>query len=230
MTHADLEKWRFRAPLVIGTICALPWFLVSVPELAKVQLLNHLVIPAAGLLIAALYIGFDIRHHYWRREIERGVGSQIRRALIGMVPQDLEITDEERAVLEERHVFKKLVGVFWEAVDRDPILVAQKPHFYSNGVVYSTTLDVHILTAFSAVVYLVAYIFRPAPLVLAVSGFLAFLAIISRAFVLPRVREKHKALSTEQLDLLRRNQAAFVHGRFREIVIELRQQHRPPAN
>lgn len=224
MTHADLKKWRFRAPFVIAGACVLPYFIVTVTPVADALLINQLIVPLIAMIVAFLYVGLDIRRWHWKSEIRATIGPQIRTALLAMLPEDLHVSDEERTILSREDLFKDLTGVFWEAVDRDPQLVAHKPHFYANGVIYTTAIDVYILAALGGFCYVVGYFATTQRALLALGAGFLLIALVSRYLVVPRVRAKHLALSAEQLDLLRRNQRTFVETRFREIVLSRRRE------
>jgi len=223
MTYADLTKWRLMAPFAIAGAIFLPYLLVTIPKVADIVAINQLVVPLIALLIAGVYVGLDVRGSFWKREIRTHVGPQIRTALLALLPVDLEVSDDERTVLSRDDVFKDLTGVFWEAVDRDPMLVAQKPYFYSNGFVYSTAIDVYVLMGVSGLAFLAAFLVFGRSLLAVMGGAYLAIAVVSKWLVVPRARARHLALSREQLDLLSRNQREFVQQRFREIVIARRQ-------
>jgi hypothetical protein len=222
MTLADLDRFRSRAPFVITVTCCLPAIFIGVPRLSDVQLINGLLAPAIAIIIAALYVGLDIRNPLWLYETSSIIGPQIKTALLQLLPEELHVSEQEKLVLARDDLFKQLTGVFWEAVDRDDQLKAHKPHFYKNGAKYTTSIDVFILCALSGILYLAAYLVTQQLACLLVGLFLVLLAIISRTLALPGFRSRHLRLSEEQLDLLRRNQKKFVQSRFKEIVLARR--------
>lgn len=219
MTLSDLQKWRKRIPFFIFTACLLPWFLIRSKSLAEADLANKIIVPLLALLGAFFYVGLDLRRSRWKREIDMHVGKQIRAGLLDIVPRDLDVTDSERHQLAKSEVFKELTGVFWEAIDQSEVLKSHKEHFYSNGIVYSTSIDVFLICGFAGFCYAVA------SLVLAdipqayVAALLIAIALACKVLVTPRARQRHMRLSTEQLDLLCREKGDFVSERFREIVV-----------
>jgi hypothetical protein len=140
-----------------------------------------------------------------------------------MIPRDLAVTESERRDLAERGVLRQLTGVFWEAVDHSPVLQSHKEHFYSNGILYSTSIDVFLICSFAAFVYAVAYDITGNGKLGYTSGSLIAIALLCKCFVTPARRARHLELSREQLDLIQRDEAAFVSDRFRQIVIKWRQ-------
>jgi len=219
MSLSDLEKWRKYVPVVIVTSCLLPWFIIRSKNLAEAKLANDIIVPVLALLVAFFYVSLDLRRPRWKREIDMHVGKQIRAGLLDMVPKHLDVTQSERRDLGKSEVFKELTGVFWEAIDKSELLKSHKEHFYSNGIVYSTSIDVFLICGFAGFCYAVA------SLVLAdinqayAAAFLIAIALASRVFATPRARNRHMTLSNEQLDLLRREEGDFVSNRFQEIVV-----------
>lgn len=221
MTLSELKQLRFRAPYVIATAFALLFFLITLP-LDKAQAANAVVVWLVAMLAAYLYGGLEIGRGLWKHEMRHVIGPQIQNVLIDMVPADLNVTPQERQILLQDEVYKSLTGVFWEAVDRDPQVSALKPHFYANGAVYSTAIDVYVLGLLFAVLYTFAFLVTWRSAFLVVTLALVLLALISRWAIVPLRRRKHLALSMQQLDLLRRNQRPFIEGRYRDLVIERR--------
>lgn len=223
MTHAELDKWRKYVPFLIFGFCILPWFLVRSKSLADAKVANEIIVPILALTAAFFYVGFDIRRSRWKAEVSAHVGRQIQNALLDLVPKDLAVTENEMHDLQ-REVFKELTGVFWEAIDQSEVLRSHKEHFYSNGIIYSTSIDVFLICAFAGFVYAVTSLVTGKPDLAYVGASFIAIALASRLFVTPRARKRHLALSDEQLDLLRRNQRDFVSNRFREIIVSWRRE------
>lgn len=219
MTLADLQVWRKRVPFFVFSACLLPWFLVRSKSLAEAELPNKIIVPTLALLGAFFYVSLDLRRSRWKREIDMYVGKQIRAGLLNMVPKNLDVTESERCELAKSEVFKELTGVFWEAVDRSELLRSHKEHFYSNGIVYSTSIDVFLICGFSGFCYAVASLVLADISQAYVAAFLIVIALACRVLAIPRARQLHMMLSTEQLDLLRREESDFVSKRFQEIVV-----------
>jgi hypothetical protein len=221
MTLSELSKWRKYVPFVIITSCLLPWLLITTKTLADAKLANDVVVPLVALIGAFFYVGFDVRGPRWRAEVEAHVGSQIRTALLEMIPNDLEVTEEEKHRLEPQ-VFKKLTGVFWQAVDRNDILRSHKEHFYSNGIEYSTSIDVYLICGFAGLIYAVAALVTRQNVFAWAGAGCVVVAIAARLLVTPHARARHAELSSEQLELLRTQEKDYVSREFRKIVMDWR--------
>ncbi len=221
MTKSELDKYRKIAPAAISGLCILPWYLVRSSSLADAKLANDFIVPALAIVLAFLYVGLNIRKPWWNKENDANVRRQIRDGLIRLVPKDLALTEEERGRLDDE-VFRELTGVFWEAIDGSDVLRAQKEFFYSNGVVYSTAIDVTLISSFFAVLYCLASAYFSEVRLFYAALVLFGVALISRVSIIPRARAQHMLLSHQQLELLERDRSAFVADRFRSIVTRWR--------
>jgi len=222
MTKSDLDKWRFRAPFIIVSSTLIPLIYVFIMDTdLEVKIIQIFVTPVCYIL-AFFYSAMKLRNPSWVRELNKYVGAQIKAELIKLAPDDLNITGEEKKKLKEKEIWKKLTGVFWEAIDSDPILIKQKEHFYANGVLYTTSIDLFLILPFVAFIYVILYFFKPNTLFLCF-GILCFLvALLSKYLALPSCRKRHLELSSEQLELLRRNKKDFIARKFKEIIQEWR--------
>jgi hypothetical protein len=223
MTLSDLNKYRKYIPFALFSLCILPWFAVRSKTTADVKAACDVIIPALAFIAAFVYVGGDLGKARWKAEKEAYVGKQIREKLLAMIPADLAVTRDEARALEGE-VFKELSGVFWEAIEGSEILKSQKEHFYSNGIVYSTSIDVFVICSFSGFVYAVIAVISKNVVFAYVAFGLVALALISKWFVTPVKRARHLALSQEQLELLERERGDFVSTRFREIVTNWRKE------
>ncbi|MBZ5686460.1 MAG: hypothetical protein LAP86_15635 [Acidobacteriia bacterium] len=197
----------------------MPWVVLNAKNLDEAKLLSELVLPVIAVIAGFFYVGLDISRSRWKSEQEAHVGKQIREALIDMVPKDLGVTESEKKALAEREVFRDLTGVFWEAVDGNQSLRSLKEHFFSNGIVYSISIDVYLICGFFAFLYAVASLLTRRPEFAYVAILCVSVALLSRFWVTPTKRKRHLELSAEQLELLRREQSDFVSRRFRDIII-----------
>ena len=226
MTLNSLQFWRKALPFFIATVCIIP-LLVHSGGLDSISLRYTLGASAIALIVPFFYVTLKMREPRWNREQEEHVRSQIRGSLITLIPEDLGVTAEEQQQLVRAEIYKDLNGVFWQTINQDELLRSQKEHFYSNGLEYSTAIDVFLLLRFFGICYLgISLLFGD--FVLFLWGVtLVAVALAARWLAIPRVRRKHLELSVEQLDLLKREKGDYVSGRFREIVLEWRRAQPP---
>ena len=221
MTLETLGKLRFFGPAAICSAAATPGIYFSLPDTMRESFL-HWLLPVVAGLIGLLYSAFHLRDWLWKEEKRQWVGKQIRQEFLKMIPPDLSVTPEERTRLENEEIHKELGGVFWEAIDGYPELVAQKQFFYKNGFLYTGAIDIALILPFFAALYYAAFVFGLGwihPFFATICLLVAWLAC---SFGVPRYRRRHLQFSSEQLDLIRRRRRDFVEQRFREIVTEWR--------
>jgi pimeloyl-ACP methyl ester carboxylesterase len=186
-----------------------------------------LAILGLAVAIASFYVLLKFREPRWKLEMDNYVGAQIRERLIALVPEDLNITPAEREQLASSEIYRELTGVFWEAVDQNAVLRAHKEHFYSNGIEYSTAIDIFLLCLFFCMCYAIAWLVIRDTFLLYTAGCLISIALIARWIAIPKARRRHLSLSAEQLELLKREMGVFVADRFRQIVLGWRVRGRP---
>ncbi len=147
MTLDSLHSRRKAYPFFIAIACILPLLLHSggfQPVLLRFRLAACFI----GLTVAFFYVTLKLREPRWNREQEEHVRAQIRSSLINLIPEDLKVTEEEKKQLESAEIYKTLSGIFWDTINQDELLRTQKEQFYSNGLDYSTAIDVFLLLRF----------------------------------------------------------------------------------
>ena len=219
MTLSALQIWRKTIPFFLSVVCVLPWTLVRPDAFSQVQIPSAIAILAFALVIAFFYVTLKLREPRWKRENKEYVGEQVKNALLDLIPADLDITPAERVQLAKSEVGKNLDGVLWRAIQQSDVLRAQKEHFYSNGLEYTSVIDVYLLCRFFGICHLAASLILGDlwPFVIGASEI--SVALIAWWLAIPRTRRAHLNLSAQQLELLRQEQREFVEERFRQIVL-----------
>ena len=224
MKREALENLRWVAPVVIATAAATPaFFFVGGTDPVQDKLAKY-ALPLVGLLVGACYTGLEMRSNRWKAELATHVGVIIQDRLMQMLPEDLDVTESERRELRSREVIKTISGIFWETVDADEQLKAHKEFFYTNGAIYSTSIDAYILLPVIGFCYLMLCFVGYGMVHLAFSAVCISLALLARYKVLPVRRQIHVELVQEQMDLIARLHRQDVEDRFREIVVKWRRE------
>jgi hypothetical protein len=223
MTLSELQSGRRVSPWVISLLCIAPWFAVRQEDLSLARGVVTLALVGFGVVTAYFYGALDVRGPRWSREMDRYLGTPIREALIPLAPSDLKLSEEERERLLRTEIYKELTGVFWQAVERNPVLAAQKQHFYSNGFLYSTALDVYILLRFFGAFYAIFAVILNSSTLFLVGLALMGIGFVTRSIGFSRARDHHLLLLGQQLDTLKSEEGNFVAARFRAIVKGWRQ-------
>jgi hypothetical protein len=222
MTLETLEKYRLFAPSFICTSASIPGiFFLPMSAAGRSYVLQY-VLPVIAALAGALYAALNLRAWLWEPEKRLWVGQQIRQEFLKMIPADLNITAKERNRLDREEIHKTLGGVFWEAIDGYPELAAQKQFFYKNGLLYTSAIDAALMLPFAAVAYYAAFFLGFGKIHTFFATGCLLVAWLACIVALPQFRRRHLALSSEQLDLIRRRRRDFVEQRFRELIIQWR--------
>lgn len=219
----DTLKWlRIIGPGFMAVVLSLPAVFFFGTSFKTASVLYTVAGPAAAVIFGVAYATLDIRARLWVPEQRDFVGEQIRRAILELAPPDLKITVAEEQLVRDRSM-GEVGGIFWETLEIDPVLNAQKGLFYASGFLYSVCFDTLIIGMFASLVYSVAsYLTLYEPFEW--TSVLCLVAALAALFFgIPKFREKHLALSREQLIDLRARQGPFVGQRIRQIVEESRQ-------
>lgn len=225
MTASELTNRRRKAASYVFGVCLVPWVILNAKDLEHAKLLTELFVPVLGVIAAFFYVGIDMGRANWDREQDAYVGKQIRETVISMLPEDLRVTEQERALLAKREILKKLTGVFWETVDANEPLRAYKEHFYSNGFLYSLSIDIYLIGVFFSLLYSITSLLSRRVEFAYVAAGCVVIALSSRVLVTPARRKTHLQLSTEQLSILKRDYSKTVQDKLRAIVIGWRGTH-----
>lgn len=227
MTLSELGRNRKYALFGIFVLCLLPWFLSTSRGVAQIRIAYEIIIPALALVGAYFYTGADLGGSRWRKEIGDHVGERIKSGLLELLPGDLEVTDDEKRIIADQDIIKGITGIFWEAIERNGTLKSQKGHFYANGFMYSTSIDLYLICSFAGFCYAGLSLALGDVRLAYAAAFLLAIAVASRTLVTPRLRERHMSLSSEQIDFIRKEEADFVSSRFRKIIQDRRKGKRP---
>ncbi|MBN2134453.1 MAG: hypothetical protein JW737_01860, partial [Acidobacteria bacterium] len=176
MNLSSLKKWRMIIPFSIHLLSLSVIFILINDSIDKVEkVIRYLLYPGC-ILLGFFYIVFDIRDLIWKKEKENYVGSQIKSELIKLVPKSLKCTEQEKEELKDQEIWRELNGIYWDIIDNDSVLKEGKAHFYSNGILYTTVIDVFIILGFISLLCFIYYFFENNSKIL-ISGF--FFLIIS---------------------------------------------------
>ncbi len=217
MTLSALESGRRIAPFAISFACTLPWIVVRGTSLSACAL-----IVLFALIAAFFYMILDLRRSMWQREKDRYVNAQIRHSLITLIPEDVQVTVEERTELVNSRILGELDGVFWNAIEQDPTLRSHKEHFYANGLMYTTAIDGFYLSIVYALCYFIIWPVLDDFWLLISGSILLLFGGLCRWTAIPSRRQRHLDLSLEQLRLLKEEKGDFIATKFRRTILEWR--------
>jgi pimeloyl-ACP methyl ester carboxylesterase len=229
MTLNTLQFGRKVLPFLISFCCVIPSLLLHSGGFSSIPFRYTLIAFSLATIVPFFYVVLKMREPRWNREMEEFVRAQIRRSLITLIPSDLNITDVEREQLSRTEIYKKLSGVFWDTINETDVLRMQKEQFYSNGLEYSTEIDVFLLSRFFGIFHLCLSVVLGDPALFFLGAALIAIGLVTRWFAIPRARQQHLVLSAEQLALLKKEKGEYVSGRFRDIVLAWRATQQPAS-
>jgi hypothetical protein len=222
MKLESLQKVRFWFPISLCTSAAVPGVFFLNFSSAQQETALKWIIPVIAGGIGALYSAMNFRGPHWNAEQNAFVGRQIRVAFLEMLPSWLDVTQEEKKELYERRIWKRLSGVFWEALDGDADLAVQKEFFYSNGAYYSSIMDTYLILPFFGLAYMGAFFLGFGFVHLLFASGCVLVAWLAKYVILPIRRRHHLELSEEQLQSIRNRRLSFVQEKFTEMITEWR--------
>lgn len=156
--------------------------------------LNYSILIIPALVIGAIYHLTDARHfitNYSHRKIDLNITS----SLLKIYNQP--VTQEQLNFLKK----KRLKHVFYNIIDNDASLSAKSQLVYFNGMFWTSTADVFIISVFSSIIYITLGIYLGVVniwltgILLGGIGLLGFLFHILTAF-------RHINLSNDQLEYI----------------------------
>ncbi len=223
MDQKELKRNRFLAPGIVAAIGMIPIGLHFGWHKIDEKFVYTVAIPVFCLVVSFVYRAIDARNLLWHREVRLNMAPRIQDSILSLAPRHLGMTDEEiehvRKLIQQR-----TEGIFWGAVDGDPMLLARKPFFYENGFYYTTAIDVVVIsTAYTLI----------CAVLLALPGegwyfwalAVGYLSISALAFCyfLNTFREAHIQLIEEQSAGIAERRSAFVRERIEDVVRKYRE-------
>ena len=109
------------------------------------------------------------------------------------------------------------MDVFYRLVDNDSTLKQRATRVYFNGFVWTTVIDVKVLTIMAVPFYVASYFvsWRMSHFLWVIA--LMLLHLVADRILLPRVVEKHISLSNEQLEYIRTQLRADLCARLKQL-------------
>jgi hypothetical protein len=150
-----------------------------------------LIIPA--LVIGAIYHFLDFRFSITNVSHKK-IDLNIVNSLLKIYNKP--ISHDEHNYLKD----KRLKHIFYYFIDKDESLTAKSQLIYFNGLLWTSTADLFILSIFSCIVFLICGLCFSNDLIL-LSVAYAFIALLAFCFHASTIK-KHLELSNEQLEYI----------------------------
>lgn len=178
--------------------------------LSNLQFKDGLYI-AIFIVLGALYYIFNIRDLLWNPYHKR-VQSNIKETLIN--PFREELNQQQRDTLKEG---RKLMNVFYYFIDNDNSLAQKANRVRFNGLIWTSTIDLTIITATGSLVFWVKTIMEMNSYSLWMAVILLIIAFISFGLIQLTTR-KHLSLSNEQLEIICQLHKEKLHEKINELL------------
>ena len=202
MEQETLHKLRMITP---GLILLLVFFFLFQPDVDLKKLLNQGVskdsilymAAAAGVIgMGVIYYLLDLRKYVMKKPLAK-IRENIEQELLRPFLKNKKISSGALEIKKD----KKLLNIFYSFVDNDKSLEKRSKEIYLNGLIWSTTADARIISAFAAILYLIVWGVTRVPQYLLFAK-ISIVVFVLTFFIMPLVTKKHIGLSNLQLELI----------------------------
>lgn len=211
MSKETLKTLRILVPGAMLYIVFLPLFKGSINPLhifATLNSLKDLFYLFGVILLGGLYYIFDLRGYILRPELQH-IHFNIQQRLLNPFRDDPVFSASSDKLRQGR----TLLDIFYSLVDNDESLKERAKSVYLNGLVWTTVMDISMIGVIAAVFYASFALGAWRVDYLAAALCMGTLAAVSYWALLPRVTQKHIALSDEQLEYITSQKRAELRGK-----------------
>lgn len=201
MSLTSLKNWRLVIPgifIVLVLIFSLQEnfgeLTGSLRSFTDFQL-NDLAIIVVVVVFGVLYYILNIRRLLWYRYNEQ-IQDNIKNTLIKPFTQQLQ--DSQENYLKEG---RKLMHIFYNFIDNDKSLSEKAKSVRLNGLIWTSTMDLTIISAIGSLVFWVKLIIVKSSYNLWMALILLFVSLVSFGLIQLATR-RHISLSNEQLEFI----------------------------
>jgi len=198
MEQNTLKKLRLLIPGIIGVIIGTYYyFTITGKSFEKIDFKEYSIPLLIAIAFGTLFYLTDIRFlitNYSHKKIDLN----IKNHMIHLYTKSL--TDEQKQFLYKNN---RLKSVFYNIIDNDESLKKKQTNVYFNGLIWTSTADLVLISFFFAFVFLVSImIFKEVANVLLMGSFI--LILISLISLVAHVLAflKHIKLSNEQIEYI----------------------------
>lgn len=166
---------------------------------------------AIFIVLGAIYYIFNIRDLLWNPYHKR-VQNNIKETLINSFQEEL--NKQQRDNLKEG---RKLMNVFYYFIDNDNSLAQKANRVRFNGLMWTSTIDLTIITAIGSLVFWFKIIIERSSYNLWMAVILLIVALMSFGLIQLTTR-KHLSLSNEQLEIICQLHKEKLHEKINELL------------
>ena len=198
MEQNTLKKLRLLIPGIIGVIIGTYYyFIITGKSIQEIEFKEYSIPLLLAIVFGTLFYLTDIRFlitNFSHKEIDLN----IKNHMIKLYTKSL--TDEQKQFLYKNN---RLKSVFYNIIDNDESLKKKQTNVYFNGLIWTSTADLVLISFLFALLFLVSImIFKEVADPLLMGGFI--LILISLVSLVAHVLAflKHIKLSNEQIEYI----------------------------
>lgn len=220
MDKETLKKWRLVIPGIIIIIFIIPGLTNSKEELLQIdKIIMNLKWTDAfylGLvvIIGVIYYTLNIRWFVWK-PFNTQVQENIKDNLLSA--SDLALTASKWYEIKQSRI---LMTIFYHYVDNDESLKEKSKGVRFNGLIWSSFIDLTILSCLTAIVYSILSLFTTMAHFVYIATFLFFLGLIALAFTW-LLTYRHIKLSNEQIHVIIQTKGSELSQKITEAITNL---------
>ena len=201
MSLTTLKHWRLIVPGILLVVILLLSIQESFSDLSGAlkafsdfQWYDRIIVGVV-IIFGALYHILDIRMKFWNPDYRR-VQDNIKSTLIEPFSQQL--STEQKDFLKEED---RLTNIFWRFVDKDNSLLEKAKRVRFNGLIWSSAVDIMIISAVGSIILFVKLAVEKNPYSLWMAIILLAASLMSLG-LLRRTTQRQLSLSNEQLKFI----------------------------
>lgn len=200
MNKTTLHTLRLIIPGVIIFIFTIAPYLEGWVKIIEIKIsLNDIVFFAVVLAVGGFYYIMNPRRYFMKKSLKI-IDSNIEDQLLEPFLNDKKIMNSLDCLKQGR----KLMNVFYYFIDNEKPLTERAKEVYFNGLVWTTAIDIMIISFVFFVIDFITLIITKDLRFLVISSICFFLFLIA-AIIQPKIVDDHIALSNNQLEYIKEN-------------------------
>lgn len=214
MGMSGLKKWRLVVPGILIIIAVLFIIQESFSDFAQTYVSkpwNDITYTILAIAIGVFYSILNVRKILWNPYLNR-VQTNIKNTLIRAYDQPL--SAQQRAYLVEG---RRLMIIFYYFIDNDNSLLEKAKRVRFNGLQWTSTIDLTIISSCGALIFWVKLIIETNAYYLTMALILTILTLVSFGLIQLTTR-RHLSLSNEQLEIISQSYKQQLEDKINELL------------
>lgn len=198
MEQKTLKFFRLILPGIIAVIIGAFYFSIILNKpFVSLEFKEYSINFIIAIIIGTLFYLFDFRNLITNYSHKR-IDLNIKNHMIKLYTKEL--SDEQKQFLYQNN---RLKNVFYKIIDNDESLKRKQTNVFLNGLIWTTTADVALISFISSIFFLLSIpIFKACSNDLLISGFILILISLISLVAHSLAFHKHINLSNEQIEYI----------------------------